>query len=496
MNHTAIEVDANISYDSLRNMEDESPKSEESSNGNGHVHETDSECEMMEGEEGNEDTKITSFWEANSETDDSAEFDHPNQQSFRYELQRDHIHGEGKSDDEFNDIFVYTTRNNPMNSILQKSTLTHVNKPQSSMLKKLTYDDIKKRVASHYEQSIIHKYSSAVDVLTCYVKCYCFLFHEASALCQSRLNVLMLPCIFISSICSVLSGFSDWSVVNLTVIVAILNALVSFLLALVSFLKLDACSEAHTISVFQYNKVKGYLEFTSGEILLFQNPLLLNNGVMERMNEWKTINKNLFYLNRKEYYKQKYEKIRKLYAEKRELEQQLVLSLQKKIDEVKRMMKDIKENNRFIIPKQIIEDFHIIYNINIFTFLKNIDNYKMNIITRLKNIRNETRFIINKRKHHASNEEDDNRIKELYRMKNNAMKELIALNNGHGMLDMMFQQMIINSKLKKTYWLRFLCVNMCMCMINMSYILPENYKDPYDCGIICDDGVSLLKKLL
>ena len=55
MNHTAIEVDANISYDSLRNMEDESPKSEESSNGNGHVHETDSECEMMEGEEGNEE---------------------------------------------------------------------------------------------------------------------------------------------------------------------------------------------------------------------------------------------------------------------------------------------------------------------------------------------------------------------------------------------------------------------------------------------------------
>ena len=105
------------------------------------------------------------------------------------------------------------------------------------------------------------------------------LLYSTCALCQSRLNVLMLPCIFISSICSVLSGFSDWSVVNLTVVVAILNALVSFLLALVSFLKLDACSEAHTISVFQYNKVKGYLEFTSGEILLFQNPLLLNNGV-------------------------------------------------------------------------------------------------------------------------------------------------------------------------------------------------------------------------
>ena len=234
-------------------------------------------------------------------------------------------------EEEFNDIRVLTTKNNPIYNEIINSQNQAV-----SSYRKLTYDDIKKKMSSHYEQSIVHKYSSAVDILTCYVKWYCFLFHEASEHCQGQLNWLMLPCIFVSSACSVVAGIGSdkWSTLGL--MVAIANAFVSFVLALINFLKLDARSEAHTISVFQYNKVKGYLEFTSCEILLFQNPLLLNNGVMEAINEWVEMNKKLYYTDKNEFYEQKYQKIQSVYEEKRKLEGQLVSNVQKKIDEVKK----------------------------------------------------------------------------------------------------------------------------------------------------------------
>ena len=440
-----------------------------------------------------------SFWEANSETDDSTEgidSNHENEgdiesgeikrkdNSFRFERYEPN---RKTWEEEFNDIRVLTTKNNPIyNEIIN-------NKSRKATYRKLTYDDIKKKMSSHYEQSIVHKYSSAVDILTCYVKWYCFLFHEASEHCQGQLNRLMLPCIFVSSACSVVAGIGSdkWSTLGL--MVAIANAFVSFVLALINFLKLDARSEAHTISVFQYNKVKGYLEFTSCEILLFQNPLLLNNGVMEAINEWVEMNKKLYYTDKNEFYEQKYQKIQRVYEEKRELEQQLVSNVQKKIDEVKKMMKDIKDSNRFIIPKQIIDDYSIIYNINIFTFLKNIDNYKMSILTNLKNIRNEIRYILNK--DHESNKmshKDKERIQELYTSKNNVVRELLALNNGYGMLDTMFQQVIKNAQLKKRYFIHFFIYRLTGC----EKCIPSEYKDPYDCGITCSDGKSLLKRLL
>ena len=411
-----------------------------------------------------------SYWEANSETDDSDDNEETNSSSDEFDM----CNNEG--------VRVYTN-----NSFRENN---------KKIYKKLSYDDVKKKISLHYEQSIVNRYSSAVDVLTTYVKYYSFLFHEASDYCKFRLNILMFPCITISSLCSVLAGFSEDKYPKIFLIVAFANAVVSILLALVNYLKLDACSEAHTISVFQYNKVKGYLEFTSCEILLFQNPLLSTNGMTNAIYMWKKNNKKLKETDKNKYNKLKYEKLNEFMNEKKILENKLIDSVQSKINEVKRMLKDIKENNRFIIPKRIINDYSIIYNVNIFTFLKNIDNYRMSILTNLKNVRNEIRYLVNKKNLIGINDEEDSRIRELYKRKNNIMKELIVLNNGYSMLDAMFQQIIINAKVKQKYWYKILLYDLFCIHYNVNNILPSPYKDPYDCGIICQDGESLLKKLL
>tara|TARA_B100000123_G_scaffold272350_1_gene254726 strand:+ start:2213 stop:3634 length:1422 start_codon:yes stop_codon:yes gene_type:complete len=415
-----------------------------------------------------------SIWEENSETDDS----------------EDGVNDNKSINDEFD--FLDTIASDGVQVYTTNSFTGKHKKPY----KKLTYEDVKKKISLHYDQSIINRYSSAVDVLTTYVKYYSFLFHEASEYCKFRLNLLMFPCIMVSSICSVLAGFCEDEYPYVFLSVAFLNAFVSIMLALVNYLKLDACSEAHTISVFQYNKVKGYLEFTSYEILLFQNPLLSSNGVMNAMNEWKKTHRMLKINNEKLYQEKKNEKFNEYINEKREIEKKLIESVQNNVNEVKKMLKNIKENNRFIIPKRIINDYNIIYNVNIFTFLKNIDNYRMTILTKLKNVRNEIRYIINKKMKNNASKEELFRIKELYKRKNSIINELVALNGGHSMLDTMFGQVITNAQLKRKYWYKLFFRDIFCLSYDISQILPEPYKDPYDCGFVCYDGEYLMKKLI
>ena len=103
----------------------------------------------------------------------------------------------------------------------------------------------------------------------------------------------------------------------LSLYVSYINGIISFFLAIINYLKLDACSEAHKISSYQYSKLKNYIEFTSGEILLFQNPLLTNkNYIDQQMNLWKRANRYL-YDNYREYKIEKQKKYVELHEEKK-----------------------------------------------------------------------------------------------------------------------------------------------------------------------------------
>ena len=54
------------------------------------------------------------------------------------------------------------------------------------------------------------------------------------------------------------------------------SALVAFLLAIINYCKLDACAEAMKITAHQYDKLQTFVEFQSGNTLLFSNPILTN----------------------------------------------------------------------------------------------------------------------------------------------------------------------------------------------------------------------------
>ena len=132
---------------------------------------------------------------------------------------------------------------------------------------KISFQEVEFELGEIYH-SYNEYFSSAMDILASYVKGQKIIYMEAESYCQTRLNKLMFPSIFISagaSVCAAALKGAEWGGTFL----ASLNAGISFLLAIVSYLKLDAQSQAHKTSAHQYDKLQSICEFASGSLLLF-----------------------------------------------------------------------------------------------------------------------------------------------------------------------------------------------------------------------------------
>ncbi len=74
---------------------------------------------------------------------------------------------------------------------------------------KISFQDLRLKIIQQYEAGTIHKYSSALDILASFIKAQAFLYNESSNHCKRYLNYLMFPCIFLSTMCSVLSTVTN-----------------------------------------------------------------------------------------------------------------------------------------------------------------------------------------------------------------------------------------------------------------------------------------------
>uniref|UniRef100_A0A6C0IB69 Uncharacterized protein n=1 Tax=viral metagenome TaxID=1070528 RepID=A0A6C0IB69_9ZZZZ len=178
-------------------------------------------------------------------------------------------------------------------------------------------------------------YSITLDLIALYLKGQKLLYVESKTFCEHCLYRLMLPTIFISAVCTVLSlGLQDYS--RGGIVVSSLTGFNSFLLAVVTYTKLDAKAEAHKTTAYQFDKLQTSCEFYSGKTLL-----LKDHDVSKKVTEF-------------------------------------VESVEKKVVE-------IKDVNQFIIPEVVRFRYNDIYSYNVFAIMK---QYKT---TRLLN----TQYLIN-----------------------------------------------------------------------------------------------------
>lgn len=291
--------------------------------------------------------------------------------------------------------------------------------------KKFTYEDIEQSLSKYYDKN--EQVVTEMDVIITYLKGISLLYAHSKSTTQMKLYTIIMGSIGLSMGLAIIAPFvkdTYWGFYLLSSG----NALITILIAASRYLKLEHNAVGFSVMSRQYSILETKLEFKFNNFNAINsaNQSLVEYRRNETADSWEESPRNA--------------------ADRFGKPDDTLQELELKLTEMREMC-------NVLVPDDIIRLLPLIYNTNIFRFIKRMEQYKKNLIIRFRDIKNEIHYILHK--WNSSNiEESENtkkspqyirektRLMYLMELKENTKNDLMLCKNTYTQINELFNKEI------------------------------------------------------